>query len=151
MLSSPTPGTGQQLPELRDPATAVDEVISINPAFAEAAEHPELIAMILPTIATDFRMCNAYNPIVGQKTKTPIIGVLGNSDNLVSPPDMAGWHGFTTAGYTFHSIAGDHGLHENPSPALLDLLRPCLMGSTMTPSAESRYLGDNPRGVGFVT
>lgn len=122
LLSSPTPETRTPLPELHDPETAIADILTINPTFAEAAAYPELMEMILPTITTDFRMCNAYLPIPERRIATPVIGLTGDIDDLAPAETMTGWQSYTTGSFELHRISGDHRLHETPSRELLDIL-----------------------------
>ena len=121
-IASPMPGVGRPLPELDNPARAVADIVAFNPAFAEAAAYPELVELILPTIRTDFRMCNRYAPQPGRTMCAPMIGFAGDADTVVDAAAMAGWDALTTGGYDLTVVPGDHALHERPPQVLLDRL-----------------------------
>lgn len=124
ILASPVPDRDKKLPELNDPETAVQDIVDFNPAFSEAAQYPELMELILPTIAADFRMCNAYRPAPHSKVNTPVFGICGQDDTLAPQSSMRNWSLFTQAEMTLHQVHGGHNFHETPNPDLFALLRP---------------------------
>ncbi|MGJ8628715.1 MAG: thioesterase II family protein [Sulfitobacter sp.] len=123
-LASPVPDLENMLPELRDPQTAVRDVVAFNAEFADAAEYPELMELILPTIAADFRMCNRYRPDRLSAINTPVLGITGRNDPLAPIDAMQAWSEFTRAAFKLDSVDGGHSLHETPGADFFDVLRP---------------------------
>ncbi|QUJ76804.1 thioesterase [Sulfitobacter albidus] len=115
VLSTPMPARLRKLPELNDPDTLVDDIVGVNPVFAEVAQYPELLEMILPTLRADFRMCNAYRPDTQATVAAPILAFAGAQDPLVPPDTMHGWRSITTAGFDLNVVPGTHDLHERPT------------------------------------
>jgi medium-chain acyl-[acyl-carrier-protein] hydrolase len=101
----------------------VAALVAFNPGVARAAEHPELLDMVLPAMLADFRLCTAYRPQVRRPLGVPLVTVAGAQDPIAGPQAMEGWADYADAGHEAHVVPGTHDLIEAPPAVLTDLIR----------------------------
>lgn len=89
----------------------------LNGTPAEVLAHEDLLRMLMPSIAADFRMNERYVRPVGPPVSCPILALAGDRDPEVEVDEMRDWAAETTAGFRLEVRPGDHFyLHQDPEP-----------------------------------
>lgn len=86
---------------------------------AEIVSHPEWLALLLPTVRDDLRMCQSYRPAGGPPLPCPL-HIFGSNDDPLAPPDtLAAWCSYSVQPQPVRLFAGDHFLLRQPDPELV--------------------------------
>lgn len=92
--------------------TTEDEIVEefrllrgIDPALLA---DPELRALILPALRSDWRAVASYTPDPHAVLSCPITVLTGRDDALVDPDAAGGWAALTTAGFSLRTFPGGH-------------------------------------------
>jgi pyochelin biosynthetic protein PchC len=70
--------------------------------------HPELRALVLPYLRSDYRLVETYQLRPGPALASPIVACLGDRDPEVSVDEVRGWGELTHGGFDLRIFAGDH-------------------------------------------
>jgi medium-chain acyl-[acyl-carrier-protein] hydrolase len=124
-------------PQERDPdppihhlpdADLIERVRRWNGIPQAIFEHPDLVAVLLPTLRADLRICETYQYRAGELLDCPI-SVYGGCDDAKAPsPSLAGWRIQTRKEFVLRLFPGGHFFLETARDALLrqilnDLMR----------------------------
>lgn len=85
-------------------------------------DHPELLALSLPTLQADFSLFETYVYPPRPALECPIVAFSGRRDHVVAPEDMAAWCDKTRAGFTMHQLDGGHFFITSHEAELLRLI-----------------------------
>jgi pyochelin biosynthetic protein PchC len=69
---------------------------------------PELLALVLATLRSDYQLEQGYRPAAGPPVRCPVLAAVGHSDSDVSPVDAGAWAEFTTGRFELLVLPGDH-------------------------------------------
>lgn len=113
-------------------AAFVAAVRDLGGTPAEVFEHPELLAMVLPTLRADFALVDGYRYAERPLLATPITTYSGEHDRELTRVGIERWGELTGAGCTHHTFDGGHFfLSVDPGPLVTRLvadIRACLGG-----------------------
>jgi medium-chain acyl-[acyl-carrier-protein] hydrolase len=82
-------------------------------------EHPELRALLLPTLRADFELAETYAYREGPPLGCPIFAFGGTDDRIVAPEELAAWRDQTTGPFSMTMLEGGHYLIETARAELL--------------------------------
>lgn len=111
------------------------ELRRLNPRNNALVESPELAALLVPIIRSDYRLIENYRP-----HNTPVIGcpidVLAGRDDPDLPTDQAcAWADYTSASCQVHLFPGDHFFINQQRDAVVDTVQQAFL-SSLTPSTK---------------
>ena len=86
----------------------IEEVCSMNATPSEVLSHPELRAMLLPTIRSDYRIIETHTSNGSDVLEIPVVTYAGTSDPTTAPHEMSSWAERTTFVLQQREFAGDH-------------------------------------------
>ncbi len=85
------------------------EVMRSNGATdARLLEDPELRAMVLPAVRSDYRAIETYRYAPGPDLSCPVTALIGDDDPAVSPGDATAWARHTTGPFELRVFSGGH-------------------------------------------
>jgi surfactin synthase thioesterase subunit len=85
-------------------------------------EHPELRALLLPTLRADFAMVESYRYRPEPPLPVPVVVFAGADDPEAGACDMTGWSMHSSMSVRLHTLPGDHFFVHSSRRALLDLI-----------------------------
>ncbi len=88
---------------------------------------PELLPLFLPVLRADLTWVDDYVYTEGPPLPIPVVAFAGDSDPVASPSRMDGWHDHTEAGFTLHTLPGDHFFLVDQLPRLARLIEEDLL------------------------
>lgn len=97
----------------------------VDPAFLD---EPELRAMILPAVRSDYEAIETYRHPPRAPLRTPLAVLTGDSDPQVTTEEAAAWAAHTTGDFTLRTFPGGHFYLNEHTPQVLSLLRATLTG-----------------------
>lgn len=74
----------------------------------ELRDLPELRELLLPVLRADFRWLRDYRYRPEPPLTVPVVALAGAGDPEAGPATMRGWSRHTVAGFTLHTLPGDH-------------------------------------------
>ena len=89
----------------------------------ELVAHPEFAQLLLPPIADDLRLRDAYDGRSAPALPVPVRACWASHDPRADPRTVEGWARFTTAHSSFPRLTGGHYVHQS-DPA--QVIRACL-------------------------
>jgi pyochelin biosynthetic protein PchC len=110
------------------------ELRRLAPGNEILLDYPELAELMLPTVRSDFRLIESYEPC-GAVLACPITAMLGDRDTEVAVSEAQGWRAFTRGGFTMKVFPGDHFYLISLRAQLIDWVLRSLDGVTTTPRA----------------
>ena len=102
---------------------------SLNGIPKPILDHPELIALLLPVLRADLKICETYNYRAGEPLHCPISAYGGANDLKAPPASLDGWRIQTSKEFTMRVFPGDHFFLESARDALLGQIFTDLMRS----------------------
>ncbi|MFG2353520.1 thioesterase II family protein [Streptomyces sp. NPDC048521] len=69
---------------------------------------PEVRALVLPTIRSDYRAIESYRCEPGASVACPVTVLIGDADPRVSVADARAWEGHTSGGFDLRVLPGGH-------------------------------------------
>lgn len=73
-----------------------------------ALSHPELRAVLMPTLRADYRLIETYQPTLGPPVSTPITAFTGDRDPEAGVAEVADWEHATTGPFEIRIFSGEH-------------------------------------------
>jgi surfactin synthase thioesterase subunit len=92
----------------RDDDGLLAELTSLNGTDPRVLAEPELMEMFLPALRADYRAAETYVYSAGPPLGCPILALVGDSDDHVSPSEMRRWDSYTTGEFELAVLPGDH-------------------------------------------
>lgn len=80
--------------------------------------HPELLALLIPFMRSDFELFETYEFRPGPPLNTPFSLCFGSADPETEPDDAARWGELTTAGHETRWFEGNHFFLNQQAPSL---------------------------------
>lgn len=103
---------------------------------------PEVLELVLPALRADIVALERYASDPGEPLSCPILGLLGDSDPVVSPADMAPWEAETRAGFSLELLPGGHFYFADDVRPVTSFLRRALEGALTGSASGSSARGD---------
>jgi surfactin synthase thioesterase subunit len=91
------------------------EIFRLNGIPDELAREESFVEMLLPTLRADFRVCQTYTFVSGERLPVPIHVFGGTDDPDVLEAQLKGWADHTSQACSLMLIRGDH-FFINTSP-----------------------------------
>lgn len=86
---------------------------------AEIVSRPEWLALLLPTLRDDLRICQSYQSADEPPLPCPLHIFGGHDDSLVPPDTLAAWCSYSVQPRPVRLFAGGHFLFRQPDPELV--------------------------------
>jgi surfactin synthase thioesterase subunit len=112
----------------------VAELRTLSGTNAAMLADPEMLAMILPAIRSDYRAVETYRHEPGRRLDCPVTVLTGDSDPRVSLDEARAWEEHTTGPTDLHVLPGGHFFLVDQSEQVLDILRQKLVSVQRIPS-----------------
>jgi surfactin synthase thioesterase subunit len=112
----------------------VSELRTLSGTNAEMLADPEMLAMILPAIRSDYRAVETYRHEPGRRLDCPVTVLTGESDPRVSVDEARAWDEHTTGPTDLHVLPGGHFFLVDRSNQVLEILRQKLVSLKRIPS-----------------
>lgn len=116
------PGNDRRLSALPDDEF-ISEVARLNGISPEVLHEPELLSMMLPTLRSDYKLAETYEPLPGERLNCPVVAYLSTSDPDVKHADMQAWRNVTTGEFSMRVFSGDHFYLKGGRPDILKAIR----------------------------
>jgi surfactin synthase thioesterase subunit len=91
-----------------DDAGFIDGLQRITGYRHGALDHPEMRAIVLPSLRADTQMHEAYSSAHAERLPIPITSLRGRDDELVTAAQAREWSGETSAGFASVEVGGGH-------------------------------------------
>ena len=98
-------------------AEFLQELATVNSSLMGFSAEPELLALVLPTLRSDFQLLEGYSYVPREPLPFPITALGGTSDSTVSEADLRPWAECTTAAFSLEMLEGDHFFVNKPGLA----------------------------------
>jgi len=112
---------------LREPAQLKDELRHLNGMPEELLDNQELMDLVLPVLAADFRLCADWKDAPRRPLACPIHVFGGKSDPCVSESALAAWEQQTVGHFSLEMFDGDHFYLRRHQRVLLQRLQTCVL------------------------
>lgn len=94
---------------LRDDDGICAELTRVGGTPPELLSHPELRALILPVVRSDYRLVETYRPTLAPvPLGCPVTVVLGDADSEATPEEAEAWRSCTTGRFRVEIFPGGH-------------------------------------------
>jgi medium-chain acyl-[acyl-carrier-protein] hydrolase len=100
----------------------VEELRRMGGTPEEVLSHPELLQLLLPTLRSDFELCQTYSYADDEPFKCPITAFGGLNDQFVPREEMDQWREQTTGSFQLRMFPGDHFFLHSSQALLLQML-----------------------------
>jgi surfactin synthase thioesterase subunit len=91
-----------------DDEAVVRTLIELGGTDAELLDNPQFRGLVLPYIASDFRMLASYTHRSAALLDCPVTALLGRSDPRVTPDQSAAWGQLGSGGFRHEILPGGH-------------------------------------------
>ncbi|MBD0844199.1 thioesterase II family protein [Streptomyces sp. TRM68416] len=89
-------------------------------------DDPDLRALVLPTLRSDYRAAETYRHREGDRVDCPVLALTGDRDPRADVEDVAAWREHTKGDFDMRVFSGGH-FYLTGSDDVVDLLRDCLL------------------------
>jgi surfactin synthase thioesterase subunit len=117
---------------LRDDDGIVAEIARLNGTAPALLADPEIRAMILPALRSDYRAIETYRYQDSAVLRCPITALAGAADPHTTVDEARAWAGHTTASFVLRVFPGDHFFINPALPAVVDAVRHHLLASNVS-------------------
>ncbi|GAB4588355.1 thioesterase II family protein [Nocardia sp. IFM 10818] len=93
---------------LRTEQGLLDELRGLGGVSPALFDHPEIRELMLPTIRSDYRLIERYQPGPVTPLDIPITAVIGTDDPEITVDEAGAWRDCTVAGFELHTMPGNH-------------------------------------------
>ena len=107
---------------LLDDKSLLQELKTLNGTPTEVLANDELMALVLPTIRTDFALVEGYQYQPRQILDIPMSVLAGKLDPVDSPEQVAGWNDETTGPFEIRWFEGDHFFIQPEQASVLEFI-----------------------------
>ncbi|WP_284416860.1 MULTISPECIES: alpha/beta fold hydrolase [unclassified Bradyrhizobium] len=85
-------------------------------------QEPELLALVLPALRADFRLCETYDWRSRPPLSCPILAIGGRSDRIAGLPELQSWQAMTSQPLRCEMFDGNHFFIHHAMPAVVALI-----------------------------
>lgn len=86
----------------------IAEVVALDGTAAGVLDDPDVRALVLPTLRSDYRALAGYEFRPGPPLHCDIVGLVGGADPYAGPVEMYEWARHTAGSFRFHEFTGGH-------------------------------------------
>lgn len=107
--------------DLQTDEALLAEMKRLNGTPPEVLDNPELMAMALPVLSADFRLCGSYR----HRHRTPLdcpLHVIGGISDETTEETLMAWRQETTGAFSLTLLEGDHFFIHSQERHLLSLI-----------------------------
>lgn len=97
---------------------------------------PDLLAMFLPILRSDFKILESDRPAAGARLECPITAIGGQADPFVSETDLAAWQDQTSGRFTLHMLPGGHFFLNESRAVAIQVLADAIASTSADPQGE---------------
>jgi surfactin synthase thioesterase subunit len=115
---------------LLDDARIVEELRALDGTHSQVLEDEQLLAMILPTLRSDYRAVETYAYAPGPPLHVPVICLVGRNDPQATVAEAAVWSEHTAQGFTLRVFEGGHFYLDSRADEIADVIRASATGGT---------------------
>jgi surfactin synthase thioesterase subunit len=115
----------------RGEESIIAELRQLDGTGAGLLDDPDVLAMIMPAIRSDYRAIEMYRHTPGQALSCPVTAIIGDSDPRVSAAEAQPWAGHTTGPFDLRSFPGGHFYLVDQGPQVIELIRGDLAAARM--------------------
>jgi surfactin synthase thioesterase subunit len=101
----------------------VAELLTLSGTSKAMLTDPEILAMILPAIRSDYRAIESYRHDPDQRLDCPVTVLTGDSDPRVSIEEARAWEEHTTGPTDLEILPGGHFFLADQSARVIDLVK----------------------------
>ncbi|MGY3453350.1 thioesterase II family protein [Bradyrhizobium sp. USDA 4353] len=105
-----------------DDAAFVAAVTELGGLPSMLLDEPELLALVLPALRADFRLCETYRWSPRPPLSCPILAIGGRSDPIAGLPELQSWQAMTSAPLACEMFDGNHFFIHHALPAVVALI-----------------------------
>lgn len=110
-----------------DPRSLSDErlahrLLALEGTPSEVLEHPELLALVLPTVRSDLTLTIDFQPFAQEPVDCPVVALGGAADPHVSTAELDAWSAYTRGEFCREVFPGGHFYLQESAHALVSLL-----------------------------
>lgn len=92
----------------RDDAGFVAELKSLSGTDMRVLDDPDVLAMVLPSMRSDYTAVETYRWRPGPRLDCPIVALTGDQDPKASLDDVQAWRSHTSGQFQLHTFTGGH-------------------------------------------
>lgn len=93
---------------IEDEASLIAKIRELGHDNLELYDDPDFRALIMPSVAGDYRIVNSYRPDVDSVISLPVTVYTGDQDPELSPADARLWAAATTGAFDVRVFSGGH-------------------------------------------
>ncbi|NPU13580.1 thioesterase [Bradyrhizobium sp. 83002] len=109
-------------------------VMELGGLPAVLLEEPELLALVLPALRADFKLCETYDWRPRPALACPILAIGGRSDPIAGLPELQSWQAMTSQTLTCEMFDGNHFFIHHAMPAVVALIARAIAERLRDPS-----------------
>ncbi|MFF4601820.1 thioesterase II family protein [Streptomyces sp. NPDC001339] len=113
--------------QLSGDAELLAELHRLGGVGGDILDDPEMVAMIMPAVRSDYRALATYSMVPGASLDCPVTVLTGEADPLVSPEEAALWQGLTSAPAEVHTFPGGHFYFQDQVQQVARVVRRALL------------------------
>jgi surfactin synthase thioesterase subunit len=95
---------------------------------AAVLAEPDLIDLLLPILRADLIWVDGYVYAPEEPLPMPVVAFAGEADPIARASRMAGWAAHTSAGFTLHTLPGEHFFLHDQADAIAHAIEADLFG-----------------------
>ncbi|MFJ6217293.1 thioesterase II family protein [Streptomyces sp. NPDC092296] len=103
---------------LRDDDGLIAELSALGGTASGLLADPEMRALVLPPVRSDYRAIETYRCEPGAQVGCPVTALTGDADPRVSVAEARLWEGHTTGAFDYQVFTGGHFYLEDHRPAI---------------------------------
>lgn len=111
VVVSGRPGPHRQRPgtvHLRDDDGLAAELRRLDGTHAALLDDPEVRAVLLPAVRSDYRLIETYRPDTAARLRCPLTAVTGDRDEEATVAEVAAWRSATSGAFSSLVLPGGH-------------------------------------------
>jgi medium-chain acyl-[acyl-carrier-protein] hydrolase len=141
--------SGRRAPHIVDPENIhtksdeefLDEIAKLKGTPESVLQNRELLRLLLPSLRSDFTLCETYRYVQDRPLPLPITAFGGLEDDETHHGRLEAWQQHTSVQFTSHRIPGDHFFIHCQEETLLSAMRSYLRDIVLEISGSKTFSG----------
>jgi pyochelin biosynthetic protein PchC len=105
-----------------DDAGLIAELKDLSGTDMRVLDDPEVLAMVLPPMRSDYRAVENFRYRPGPKLDCPVVALIGDEDPKATPDECDSWRDHTSGPFELHVLAGGHFYLGQAQQAVADII-----------------------------
>lgn len=84
------------------------ELEHLSGTSSDLLADPEVLAMILPAVKSDYKAIETYRPVGTRPVQAPVTAIIGDEDSKVTVDEARAWRQYSTASFDLRVLPGGH-------------------------------------------